>query len=292
MKRNKHRKNDPMQSCHTIETTRAVISMLRTGGKRIGFVPTMGFLHEGHLSLVRRAKEVSDHVVVSIFVNPTQFGNPADLEKYPRNTEGDLALLRTEGVDLVFLPDVNDIYPEGAETIVETTVLANMLHGLVRPGHFRGVTTVVNKFFNIIQPDVAVFGEKDFQQLAVIRKMVRDLHIPIEIIGGKTLRDPDGLAMSSRNVRLSHDDRLAALALNQSLDIAQNMVLRGTTVEMVEAAISGHISAEPRATLRAVDICDADTLTPLKGPITGPIAFMISAEFGGILLIDQRVVTP
>ncbi len=281
-----------MQSCQTVADTRVAIAGLRKSGKTIALVPTMGFLHAGHISLVRRAKQLADHVVVSIFVNPTQFGDPADLEKYPRNTEGDLALLQAEGVALVFVPEVEAIYPEGAETIVETTVLANMLHGQVRPGHFRGVTTVVSKLFNIVGPDVAVFGEKDFQQLAVIRKMVRDLHFPIEIIGGTTQREADGLAMSSRNVRLSPEDRRAALVLSRALDQAERQVAEGTTIETLQHTVASAIKAEPRARLMAVDICEADTLAPLSGAVTGTVALMISAEFGGILLIDQRVITP
>ncbi|SLN45279.1 Pantothenate synthetase [Pseudoruegeria aquimaris] len=281
-----------MQTTQTVQETRAALASLRSGGKRLALVPTMGFLHEGHLSLIRRAKAEADVVAVSIFVNPTQFGDPADLEKYPRDTERDLALLKAEGVDLVFMPEVADVYFEDSETIVETTRLANMMHGAVRPGHFRGVTTVVTMLFNIIQPDVAVFGEKDFQQLAVIRRMVRDLHIPVEIIGGRTCREADGLAMSSRNVRLTPEDRAAAVVLNRALDMAERLVRDGVTASALKAAVAAHIEAEPRATLRAVDICDPDSLAELSGPVTGPAALMISAEFGGILLIDQRVATP
>jgi pantoate--beta-alanine ligase len=227
-----------------------------------------------------------------IFVNPTQFENADDLDAYPRNTERDLELLRTEGVDAVFLPEVSDIYPDGAETFVECTKLGNMLHGAVRPGHYRGVTTVVTKFFNIIQPDAAMFGEKDYQQLQVIKRMVRDLHMPIRIVGVPTVREEDGLAMSSRNVRLGAEDRAAAVILSQSLNRAQELARAGTTIEGMRAAISETIGSESRATLKGLDIVHPDSLGDLSGPVTAATAIMISVEIGGVLLIDQKVVTP
>jgi len=271
---------------------RAAIAGARATGGTVALVPTMGFLHAGHMALVAEARARGDFTVVWIFVNPTQFGDPKDLETYPRDTDRDLAKLRAAGVDAVFLPEVSEIYPDGDETIVETTAMANMLHGLVRPGHFRGVTTVVTKFFNIIRPDIAIFGEKDYQQLQVIRRMVRDLHMEIDIVGVPTVREPDGLAMSSRNVRLSAPDRTAAVILSQALTKAEEMARDGTSIEALETAIRGMISSEPRATLKGLDIVDAAALTPLSGPLTGPTAILLSAEFGGILLIDQRVVTP
>ncbi|WP_319826028.1 pantoate--beta-alanine ligase [Thalassovita sp.] len=282
-----------MQICRSIADTRAAIAALRAQGKSIGFVPTMGFLHEGHLSLVKQARNQTGATVVSIFVNPTQFGEAADLDAYPRDEERDLDMLRDAGVDIVFLPEVTTMYPEGDETIVETTELANMLHGKVRPGHFRGVTSVVARLFNIVQPDVAVFGEKDYQQLLVIQQMVRDLHFPIRIIGGRTVREPDGLAMSSRNVRLSPADRLAALVLSQSLDRAEALARDpAATVETIRDAIEHTITAEPRATLRGLDTVHAETLDYLHGPLTEPMAIMLSAQFSDILLIDQRVILP
>lgn len=281
-----------MDICTTNSAIRATIADARAKGATISLVPTMGFLHAGHMALVAKAQARGDFTVVWIFVNPTQFGDPKDLETYPRDTDRDLAMLREAGVDAVFLPDVGEIYPEGDETIVETTGLANRLHGLVRPGHFRGVTTVVTKFFNIIRPDVAVFGEKDYQQLQVIRRMVRDLHLEIEIVGVPTVREADGLAMSSRNVRLSAPDRAAAVVLHQALTKAGEMARDGTTVEALETAIRATIEAEPRAALTGLDIVHPAALTPLSGPLTGPAAILISAEFGGILLIDQKVVTP
>ncbi len=280
-----------MRICRSISDCRAAVKELRATGETVAMVPTMGFLHAGHMSLVETAKAEADHVVVSIFVNPTQFGESADLEAYPRDEDRDLAMLRDAGVALVFLPEVETMYPPGDETIVETTRLANMLHGEVRPGHFRGVTTVVARLFNIVQPDVAVFGEKDYQQLQVIKRMVADLHMPLTIIGAPTVREPDGLAMSSRNVRLSPEDRQAALVLSKSLAAAE-AAATGATVANLRKVIADTIAAEPRAVLKGLDIVAAETLNTIDGPLTGPTAIMISVAFGDILLIDQRVVTP
>lgn len=281
-----------MKICRTVEETRAAVAALRHSGKRIGFVPTMGALHAGHMSLVSLAKTASDATVVSIFVNPTQFGQAADLQSYPRDEARDLAMLQEAGVEIVFLPEVTTIYPPGHETIVETTHLANILHGKVRPGHFRGVTSVVTRLFNIVQPDVAVFGEKDYQQLQVIKRMVADLHMPIEILGGPTCRETDGLAMSSRNLRLTAEDRAAAVVLSQSLAAAADLAKTGTTVEAIRDLIANTIAAEPRATLQGLDTVTADTLDNLHGPLTTPLAVMLSVQFSDILLIDQKVIQP
>lgn len=282
-----------MEICRSIEECRAAIAALRGDGKRIGFVPTMGALHDGHMSLVKRAQDNAGAVAVSIFVNPTQFGDAADLDQYPRDEERDLALLDRAGVDVVFLPDVDTMYPPGDETIVETTRLANMLHGEVRPGHFRGVTSVVNRLFNIVQPDVAVFGEKDYQQFVIIKKMVRDLHMPVQILGGPTLREADGLAMSSRNRRLTPEDRAAAVVLSRALDAAEARASDpGATVEDIRKVIADTIATEPRAELRGLDTVAAETLDDLHGVLNAPLAIMISVQFSDILLIDQRVVQP
>jgi len=270
---------------------RATTARLRGNGDRIALVPTMGALHEGHMALVECAHAAADHIIASIFVNPTQFGNPEDLEKYPRTPEDDLDRFRSAGVSAVFVPEPAELYPEDEETIVETTRLANMLHGLVRPGHFRGVATVVCKLLNIVGPDIACFGDKDYQQLAVIRRMVADLFIPVEIVAVPTAREADGLAMSSRNVRLSPEDRAAATVLSRSLSLARDTVAQGTTAETLIEAVATHIRAEPRARLKAVDVTAAD-LSSISGAITAPVALMISAEFGGILLIDQCVIHP
>ncbi len=280
-----------MRICRSISDCRAAVKELRATGETVAMVPTMGFLHAGHMSLVETAKAEADHVVVSIFVNPTQFGESADLDAYPRDEDRDLAMLREAGVAVVFLPEVETMYPTGDETIVETTRLANMLHGEVRPGHFRGVTTVVARLFNIVQPDVAVFGEKDYQQLQVIKRMVADLHMPLTIIGAPTVREADGLAMSSRNVRLSPEDRQAALVLSKSLTVAE-AAAPGATVADLHKVIADTIATEPRAALKGLDIVEAETLNNIDGPLTGPTAIMISVAFGDILLIDQRVVTP
>ena len=281
-----------MKICRTVEETRAAVAALRTAGKRIGFVPTMGALHTGHMSLVSLAKAASEATVVSIFVNPTQFGQAADLQSYPRDEARDLAMLQEAGVAIVFLPEVTTIYPPGHETIVETTHLANILHGKIRPGHFRGVTSVVTRLFNIVQPDVAVFGEKDYQQLQVIKRMVADLHMPVEILGGPTCREADGLAMSSRNLRLSAEDRAAAVVLSQALNAAADLAKTDTTVEAIRDVIANTIAAEPRATLQGLDTVTADTLDTLHGPLTTPLAVMLSVQFSDILLIDQKVIQP
>lgn len=281
-----------MNVCRTIADYRAAIAGFRSAGETVGLVPTMGGLHAGHMALVSKAKSQNDRVVATIFVNPTQFGNPEDLAKYPRNDAADLAKFRDAGVDAVLLPTVEEIYPDGEETIVETTRLSGIYHGAVRPGHFQGVATVVTKLFNIVGADTAYFGEKDYQQLAVIRRMVRDLHVPVQIRGVPTVREADGVAMSSRNVRLTPDDRAAAPVLNASLDAAEKLVRSGTTAEEVADTIARVIKTEPRAKLKGLDIVEAATFLPAKGPIAQEIGIMISAQFGEILLIDQREITP
>ncbi|MDG1432024.1 MAG: pantoate--beta-alanine ligase [Paracoccaceae bacterium] len=281
-----------MQVCQSVASIRKVVASYRLQGESVALVPTMGFLHEGHMELVRKAHEVGDRVVVWIFVNPTQFEKSDDLAAYPRDLDRDLAMLKAEGVDVVFTPEAYEIYPEGSETIVETTHMANMLHGLVRPGHFRGVTTVVAKFFNIIQPDFAMFGEKDYQQLQIVKRMVRDLIMPIEIVGVQTVRERDGLAMSSRNVRLGNEDRKAALILSQSLDHAEAMAPTRPTVTELQNQIASLVSKEPRAKLEGCDIVAAESLAKIDGPIDGPTAIMISVQVGPVLLIDQRVISP
>lgn len=279
-----------MQVVRTISDCRDVVRSFRQAGETLALVPTMGFLHAGHMELVAAAKARADRVAVTIFVNPTQFGEASDLESYPRDEARDLEMLRAAGVDLVLIPEVSDVYPEGDETIVETTRMANILHGEVRPGHFRGVTTVVARLFNFVQPDFAAFGEKDYQQLQIIKRMTRDLAFPIEILPIPIVREADGLAMSSRNVRLGKEDRKAALVLSKALDAAD--ALKEKSVEALQKTISDIINAEPRATLRGLDIVEAETLAEISGPLTSPAAVMLSAEFGGVLLLDQRVFTP
>ena len=279
-----------MQICRTIAEIRATVADMRTAGT-VGLVTTMGALHAGHMALIKAAS-AHPNVVATIFVNPSQFGNASDLDSYPRTQDADLAMLKQAGVTAVFIPSVGEIYPNGDETIVETTNLAHMLHGLIRPGHYRGVATVVTKLFNIIGADAAYFGEKDYQQLAVIRTMVRDLHTPVAIHGVPTVRETDGLAMSSRNVRLTPADRSAAPILIASLTAADALLKSGETIETTIDAIAATIAAEPLATLGAVDIVDPITFAPASGKPTGPVGIMISASFGDVMLIDQKEVTP
>lgn len=281
-----------MQVVTTKAGMRALSRAWRRDGQTVTLVPTMGYLHAGHMALVERARAEGDRTVVSIFVNPTQFGPNEDLATYPRDPERDLEMLRAAGVDAVFLPEVSEIYEPGAQTIVETTELARVLIGKLRPGHFRGVATVVTKLFNIVEPDTACFGEKDYQQLTVIRRMVHDLDMPVRIVGVPTVREADGLAMSSRNVRLTPEDRAAAPVIARALTQAEAMAKTGVTASRLRAWVAAHIGAEPRADLQSVDIRDAGTLEPVSGPLARPAVILVAARFGQVLLIDQRVVTP
>lgn len=276
--------------CQTKAELRSVLADCWPDGD-VGFVPTMGALHDGHLELVRRARAENDRVVVSIFVNPTQFGPNEDFESYPRDPHGDRSLLEAAGVDVLFLPEVGEIYPEGSETFVDTRKLSRILVGKIRPGHFRGVATVVTKLFNIVQPDHAYFGEKDYQQLQVIRRMVEDLDMPLEVIGVPTVREDDGLAMSSRNMRLTPEDRAAAVVLNRALDAAQARAADGpVTVTALRRLVLDVLGEEPRGEVEAVDIRCAATLRAVRGSIDRPVVILLAVRFGAVLLIDQRVV--
>lgn len=282
-----------MQVCQTKSDIRAAVASLRRDNVSVGLVPTMGFLHAGHLSLVRAARGKCDRVIVSVFVNPTQFGPNEDLANYPRDTDRDLTLLRSEGVDAVFMPDPQEMYHPDAQTVVETTELAGVLIGALRPGHFRGVATVVSKLFNIVQPDAAFFGEKDYQQLQVIRTMVRDLDTPVTVESVPTVREPDGLAMSSRNVLLTPAHRKAAPALNAALDWAEATLPRmPQSAGELAAAVTARIAMADGAEVQSVDIRDADTLATVEGTITAPAVILLAVRFGKVLLIDQRVVSP
>lgn len=259
----------------------------------LGFVPTMGALHEGHLSLIDRARAHGgpDAVIVSsIFINPTQFDNASDLESYPKTLERDLDLLAQRGVGAVFLPTQEDVYPKGSETLVELPRLSNRLHGQTRPGHFRGVTSVVARLFNIVRPNFAVFGEKDYQQLAIIRHMSRDLFFDIEILSGPTIREADGLAMSSRNMRLRPEDRAAAPILYRAMQRAERyFAANPATPRALHDIIAHEISQEPRALIERIDLVDPDTLDELEDAHPSRIALLLSVRFGEILLIDQMV---
>ena len=280
-----------MKICHTKQDLRKTLEELRLTGS-IGLVPTMGYLHDGHMALVHHASQENDHTVASVFVNPTQFGNADDLTNYPRALEDDLALLSDAGVAAVFTPTPDVMYHDDAQTIVETTNLANKLMGTLRPGHFRGVATVVTKLFNLFQPDRAYFGEKDFQQLAVIRTMVRDLDIPVIVRGVRTVRHDDGLAMSSRNARLSPDARAAAPILHQACLAAQDRLSDQTSAENLSQFIRDIVASEPMADVQSVDIRDAETLELINGPITQPAVILLAVTFDPVLLIDQFVITP
>lgn len=280
-----------MKVIATVAELRATLKAERQKGKAIGLVPTMGYLHIGHMELVRRAKSATDITVVSIFVNPTQFGPNEDLSTYPRDMDGDLAKLKAEGVDYVFTPEVAEIYRPGAHTIVDNLVLSRILIGKIRPGHFRGVTTVVTKLFNIVQPDQAFFGEKDYQQLTIIRRMVDDLNMPIDIIGVPTVREADGLACSSRNAMLTAADRKAAVILSRSLAKAEEMVAQGQrSVPAIRNAVRGILESEKRGTIESVDIRDAKTLDPVSGKFRQPVVILLIVRFGKVRLIDQRVI--
>jgi pantoate--beta-alanine ligase len=279
-----------MQICPSKNRIGQEIARLRAAGKTIGLVPTMGFLHAGHLQLMRRAAQNADAVVATIFVNPTQFGANEDLSRYPRDLDRDLALLRDEGVAAVFTPSPEEMYLPGADTIVDVPSLSGILQGALRPGHFQGVATVVSKLFNITQPDVAVFGEKDYQQLALIRKMVRDLDVPVRIIGHPTAREDDGLAMSSRNVRLSPAQRAAAKILNAALTQAEHHPQ--PSAEAYVAQITQHLAGEALCDIKSVEIRDSEDLTALSGPLHRPAVILLAVAFGDVLLIDQRVIDP
>ena len=279
-----------MQICPSKIRIRQEIARLRAAGQTIGLVPTMGFLHEGHLQLMRRAAQHADAVVATIFVNPTQFGPNEDLSRYPRDLERDLDLLRAEGVAAVFTPSPEEMYLPSADAIVDVPSLSGILQGALRPGHFQGVATVVSKLFNITQPDLAVFGEKDYQQLALIRKMVRDLDMPVRIIGHPTAREADGLAMSSRNVRLSPAQRAAVPILNAALTHAEHHPL--PSAEAYVTQVSQHLAREALCDIKSVEIRDSEDLTALSGPLHRPAVILLAVAFGDVLLIDQRVITP
>lgn len=281
-----------MKICRTKSDIRAVVRDWQGAGDVVALVPTMGYLHDGHMTLVRSAKAAADRVVASIFVNPTQFGDASDLDAYPRDETRDFAALEAEGVDAVFCPSVEEMYHPDKQTTVVTEQLEHMLMGALRPGHYKGVCTVVTKLFNITGADKAFFGEKDYQQLLVIRTMVRDLDMPVEINGVPTVREVDGLAMSSRNVRLTPEDRQAALILNKSLAYADYEVSDGRTAAELEDQIRAFIAREPRAKIESVDVRDAATLEVVEGKITHPVVILLAARFGDVLLIDQRVATP
>lgn len=266
---------------------RGELALRAARGKGIGFVPTMGALHAGHLSLVRLAREHADFVVASVFVNPAQFGPGEDFGRYPRQPEQDAALLAEAGCDLLFLPEVATIYPEGHTTSVEPGGPAEGLEGEHRPGHFRGVATVVCALLNLVRPEAAVFGRKDAQQLAVIRRMVRDLHLPVAIVAGETMREPDGLAMSSRNAYLSPEERRAATVLYRALQAAERAIAEGERrAGEARRAMREVLAEEPLARVEYAEVVDAESFQPVE-TMAGDLVLPIAARVGGTRLIDN-----
>lgn len=276
-----------------IETKKELKDLIkdcRKQGKTIGFVPTMGFLHEGHLSLIKTAKKENDFVVVSIFVNPTQFGVGEDFDAYPRNLDRDAELSESAGADVIFHPTVHEMYPDKYSTYVEVEEITNKLCGLSRPTHFKGVTTVVNKLFNIVEADKAYFGQKDAQQVAVIQRMVRDLNMNIEIIPCPIVREIDGLAMSSRNTYLTPEQRKAALILSKSLFAAQDMIMKGSrNASEIKEFIVDMIKSEPLAVIDYVEVVDTlslDNITLVKDSVL----IALAVKIGRTRLIDNILV--
>lgn len=277
-----------MQTITEISDLRSIIIEARRNGRSIGFVSTMGFLHEGHRSLMTRARQENDLVVASVFVNPTQFGPNEDFESYPRNPEADSALMDDAGVDVAFFPTVATLYPDGYETYVNLEgELTRGLCGASRPGHFKGVTTIVAKLFNLVQPDRAYFGQKDAQQVAVIRRMVRDLNMPVDVVACPIVREPDGLALSSRNTYLSSNERRDALVLSKALKAAEAAVLGGEhRAAAIEGLIRQMIIAVPFAAADYVEIVDADSLKS-SGVIEGKVLIALAVKIGRTRLIDN-----
>lgn len=279
-----------MDICYTIKDVRERVNAWKREGLTVGFVPTMGYLHEGHKSLMQAARANNDKVVVSVFVNPMQFGPNEDLESYPRDFEKDSALCESVGVDLIFHPEPEEMYADGFCSYVDMNGLTTELCGKSRPIHFRGVQTVVLKLFNIVKPDRAYFGQKDAQQLAVIKRMVKDLNVDTEIVGCPIVREADGLAKSSRNTYLNPDERKAALILSRSLKLGRELIENGETdSNAVIKAITDSINTEPLAKIDYVDVVDFDTITPVDR-IGKSVLVAIAVYIGKTRLIDNFII--
>ncbi len=279
-----------MNTARTVAEVRAAVGAARAAGKTVGFVPTMGAFHAGHLSLMRRARERCGFTVVSLFVNPTQFNDPKDLAAYPRDERADAAMAKAEGVDLLFAPEAAELYAPGHATTVVVGGLSDVLEGASRgAGHFHGVTTVVSKLFNVVQPDVAFFGQKDAQQALIVRRMVRDLDFPLEVEVRPTVRESDGLAMSSRNARLGGDDRRRALALHAGLAVAERAIAAGERDGARIADAAAATMRERGVTPEYFALVSADTLEPVV-PLAGRILVAVAAPVGPVRLIDNVIV--
>ncbi len=276
-----------MEIIKTVDLMQQASDTIRMSGESIALVPTMGFLHEGHLMLMRAAKDHCDQLVVSLFVNPTQFGPNEDFEAYPRDTQGDLKKAEDVGADVMFMPSAKEMYPPGAQTSVVVKDLPQHLCGLSRPGHFDGVTTVVAKLFHIVKPHAAVFGQKDYQQLAVISRMVMDLDMDIQIIGVPTVREADGLAMSSRNSYLKPEERISALSLKKSLDLAQRLFREGEKkAQVVKDFVKSYILEHPYTEIDYITLCDPVTLEDVNTLSDGTLMAM-AVRVGKTRLIDN-----
>lgn len=279
-----------MEIYKNIQEMKSYLKEMRKEGKKIGFVPTMGYLHEGHLSLIRRAAVENDLVVVSIFVNPRQFGPGEDFERYPRNIEQDIRLSQVAGANVLFVPGINEMYPEGFNTYVEVKQLTDTLCGKSRPGHFLGVTTVVNKLFHIVNPDRAYFGQKDAQQVIVIQRMVKDLNMDVEVVVCPIVREEDGLAMSSRNVYLNSEERGQAIVLFHALNMAKERIEQGERDAMrLKKQIEMMIQQQPLANIDYVSIVDGENLEEVK-EINHKVLIALAVKFGTTRLIDNMIV--
>ena len=280
-----------MRVVRSIADLRALLRPLKAEGKRIGFVPTMGFLHEGHGALIRQSAARCDATVVSIFINPTQFGPSEDLANYPRDLERDQNLCLEAGTSVLFMPDVNEIYPTGFQTHVEPGRLAETLCGRFRPGHFRGVATVVAKLFNIVQPDLAFFGKKDLQQTVVVRRMARDLNMPVDLVVVPTIREADGLALSSRNIYLNEDARGRALQLSEAL-LAAKAAFDGGEREADKLLKLAYSALAGVDSVQYLELVDVQNLEPIQGPVDKAAALCVAAYVGSTRLIDNVLLSP
>ena len=277
-----------MQRIKSIPEVRKELEFVKSAGKKIALVPTMGFLHEGHLSLIDKAQEIADFIVVSVYVNPTQFGLSEDFNGYPKDFERDATLCEERGVHLVFEPSNEVMYPDNFSTYVEEDKLSSVMCGVSRPTHFKGVTTIIMKLFNIIQPDFAVFGNKDMQQVAVIRKMVLDLNLNLQVLTSPTVREPDGLAMSSRNIRLDEPKRIAALNIYRAMSEGRKLVNKGfLNSDRVIAEVIHQMSTTRILRVIYVSIVDRDTMEPMREVVEGRSVLCVAAWVEQVRLIDN-----